>query len=152
MKTKKSKIAMFLGLLFLATSCSSAVKPYHVDDETYRNSIQYLIKRKDSSRQDYVYRYKELLEKYSTFISEDKKVEVQPTGTHPIEDIAGESKEDIAILLPKSVGGEVRYSIPRDYTRGLYTLELQLQVDVCHHGVLGTEYGSSTRTSSYVKC
>lgn len=145
MKTKKSKIAMFLGLLFLATSCSSAVKPYHVDDETYRNSIQYLIKRKDSSRQDYVYRYKELLEKYSTFISEDKKVEVQPTGTHPIEDIAGESKEDIAILLPKSVGGEVRYSIPRDYTRGLYTLELEyyLTDKSVSSGIVSVYVGSS---------
>ena len=101
---KKSSLLICLGVLFLATSCSSAVKPYDVSEETLQKSID-LLSERSSDATDYIYRYNELLNKYTSYVDPIHETSLLPdsdentTNIHPSIDIAGKKKEEVAILV-----------------------------------------------------
>lgn len=145
MKTKNIRAALAFGVLILTTSCSSAVEPYHVSDNTLSESINGLLNRSDEAK-DYIYRYQELMGKYSRYVDKEKEITLKPTGINPANDVAGEKKENIAVLLSRELGGEVKYTIPTGaLPTGLYTLELEYYISdkSISNGLVGVYVGSS---------
>ncbi len=159
MKRKTGKLAMFsLGVLLLLTSCSKAVKPYSVTLEDYETSVDYILNRTGGS-DDYIYRYKQLLTKYDSYVdASNKRVLTATNAIHPQEDIEGEDKNNVDILLSRSLGGEIRYSITTsadgltlaNVPNGLYTLEVEyyLPIDFLSSGLISVYIGNSLQFSS----
>ncbi len=135
-------------MLFLATSCSSAVKPYDVSEETLQKSID-LLSERSSDATDYIYRYNELLNKYTSYVDPIHETSLLPdsdentTNIHPSIDIAGKKKEEVAILVGS--GGEARYTLSTSLPRGLYTIELEyyLTESFKSAGIIGVYIGGS---------
>ena len=99
---KKSQLLICLGVLFLATSCSNSVKPYNVSDDMVQNSIDLLSQRSDEAT-DYIYRYNDLLNQYTSYVDPSREITLLPDFTNNISiqpsiDIQGKDKSEIAVL------------------------------------------------------
>lgn len=127
---KKSQLLICLGVLFLATSCSNSVNPYNVSDEMVQNSIDLLSQRSDEAT-DYIYRYNDLLNQYTSYVDPSREITLLPDFTNnisiqPSTDIQGKDKSEIAVLAPS--GGEARYTLPsgsQALPTGIYTIEIE---------------------------
>lgn len=160
MKHKKAKLTLFgLGVMLALTSCSNTVKPFDVSVEDFDQSVNYLLDRTGGD-DDYIYRYNSLMEKYrGRYVSsKNERVLYATNASHPQEDIQGEAKENVDILLSRNLGGEIRYSIITDkdgnqissLDTGLYTIEVEyyLPIDFLSAGLISVYIGNSLQFSS----
>lgn len=147
---KKSQLLICLGVLFLATSCSNSVNPYNVSDEMVQNSIDLLSQRSDEAT-DYIYRYNDLLNQYTSYVDPSREITLLPDFTNnisiqPSTDIQGKDKSEIAVLAPS--GGEARYTLPsgsQALPTGIYTIEVEyfLSESFKSNGIVSIYVGNS---------